>query len=501
MYLDTRAWVTPKRAVRSHATLYDYVPQAKTVARKKSQYLTAASKKFVVDGKNIPEVPFDVGESYSGLLPISSAAHESRQLFFWFFPSQDALASDEIVIWLNGGPGCSSLSGLLTENGPFLWMTGTKAPTPNPYAWSRLSNVVWVEQPVGTGYSTGNTNITNEVQLAEEFKGFWKNFMKTFNLKGRKVYIAGESYAGMYVPNIANSFLLENDTENFNLKGIAINDPILGAYALQDELVALPFARYWSNLLGFHSDDLDKWQAKADSCGYTRYLDEHLAFPPPKTPFSAPPPNCDIRYEIETKANELNPCFNIYHITDTCPFTYSQLGIINYNDYSPPGAEVYFDRQDVKKALHAPLNSKWSQCNERPVFRGSDTSIPPTLDGTLTNVIDRTKNVLIGSGDLDFILMSNGSLFTLQNMTWGGVNGFQQRPDTPFYVPPVNNTNGGAMGGFGNLGVWREERGLTWYTIQLAGHELPGYSLTGGYRVLQRLIGRIPDFSSTSPLL
>jgi carboxypeptidase D len=67
-------------------------------------------------------VDFNIGESYSGTLPItpiSSNTTDPNQLWFWFFPSTNPLASKEIVIWLNGGPGCSSLIGLLQENGIF----------------------------------------------------------------------------------------------------------------------------------------------------------------------------------------------------------------------------------------------------------------------------------------------------------------------------------------------------------------------------------------------
>jgi carboxypeptidase D len=88
------------------------------------------------------------------------------------------------------------LSGLLTENGPFLFQDGTFAPVPNSYSWTNLTNVVWVEQPVGVGFSQGTPNITNEVELGQQFTGFWRNFVETFGMQGYKTYITGESYGG-----------------------------------------------------------------------------------------------------------------------------------------------------------------------------------------------------------------------------------------------------------------------------------------------------------------
>lgn len=79
-------------------------------------------------------------------MPISTAANETQELFFWFFPSNNSAADDEIMIWLNGGPGCSSLEGFLQENGPIWWQSGTLKPVQNPWSWNRLTNMVWVEQ-------------------------------------------------------------------------------------------------------------------------------------------------------------------------------------------------------------------------------------------------------------------------------------------------------------------------------------------------------------------
>jgi carboxypeptidase D len=95
-----------------------------------------------------------------------------------------------------GQPGCSSLEGFLQENGPFQWQYGTYKPVQNTWAWTNLTNVVWVEQPVGTGFSQGTPTAANEKDVAAQFLGFWKNFMDTFDLQNSKVYITGESYAG-----------------------------------------------------------------------------------------------------------------------------------------------------------------------------------------------------------------------------------------------------------------------------------------------------------------
>jgi len=84
----------------------------------------------------------------------------------------------------------------------FRWQYGTYAPVKNNYNWNNLTNVIWVEQPAGTGFSSkGSTpGATSEEQVAEQFAGFWKNFIETFGLQHKKVYVTGESYAGFYVP-------------------------------------------------------------------------------------------------------------------------------------------------------------------------------------------------------------------------------------------------------------------------------------------------------------
>ncbi|KAJ0387432.1 hypothetical protein COL922a_002253 [Colletotrichum nupharicola] len=479
--------------------------------RDASKFLTEKSKKFVVNGTAIPDVNFDVGESYAGLLPISQDPNEERQLYFWFFPSTNPDAGKEVLIWLNGGPGCSSLSGLITENGPFLWQDGTLAPTPNSYSWTNLTNVIWVEQPVGVGYSQGTPNITNEVELGLQFIGFWRNFIDTFSLEGATTYITGESYAGYYVPYIADAFITAEDDKYYKLGGVAINDPIIGDGTLQQQAVIYPFIESWQNIFNLNQTYMNALRWTHEYCNYSSYLDEYATFPPKgpwpvlSDPYSDPSGNytCDMFDWAYEGALDANPCFNIYHITDTCPFTYSQLGIVNQGDYSPKGAQVYFNRTDVQDAINAP-HVAWYQCTPKNVFGGgdpnsnsSDTSPAAAQNEVLQRVIEHTNNTIIGVGRLDYILPPNGTLFALQNTTWNGLQGFQKYPqDQEFYVPFHPEYNDGRLSEAGVVGAFGYERGLTYYEVQLAGHELPGYTAGSGYRVVELLLGRIKSLGT-----
>lgn len=90
---------------------------------------------------HMPEINFDIGEMYSGLMPIDMN-NASRQLFFVFQPTINEPV-DEVTIFLNGGPGCSSMESFFQETGRFLWLPGTFAPMENPYSWVNLTNMLW----------------------------------------------------------------------------------------------------------------------------------------------------------------------------------------------------------------------------------------------------------------------------------------------------------------------------------------------------------------------
>jgi len=79
--------------------------------------------------------------------------------------------------------------------------------------------MLWVEQPVGTGFSIGEVTATSEEDIAQDFVKFFKNFQTIFGIKKFKIYVTGESYAGRYVPYISAAMIDEHDTDYFDLNG------------------------------------------------------------------------------------------------------------------------------------------------------------------------------------------------------------------------------------------------------------------------------------------
>lgn len=490
---------------RQHARREPQMQPEKQRRATPSQYLTNSTSKYAVNGTAIPEVDFDIGESYAGLMPISSAPNETSQLYFWFFPSTNKEASDEILIWLNGGPGCSSLEGLLQENGPFIWQYGTYKPVPNPYTWVNLTNVVWVEQPVGTGFSQGIPTATSEADVAAQFLGFWKNFVDTFALQGRKIFITGESYAGYYVPYIADAMLNTNDTKYHNVEATMIYDPSTSYDAIQQQIPAVQFVDYWGGLFPFNDTFDAQLHNMTDSCGYTDFISEYLTFPPPgPLPSKLPGTDangktlnsCDVFDTIYNEVFYVNPCWDIYQVATTCPELWDVLGFPGSFNYLPAGASVYFNRTDVQKAINAPLIN-WAECTNTDVFvNNTDHSLPSGLT-VLPGVIERSKRTVIGHGALDMVLISNGTLLMIQNMTWGGKQGFQTKPTDPFYVPYHSDPSLSTVAASGVFGTTHTERGLTWVSIDLSGHMVPQYAPSAAYRHLEFLLGRVDSLSST----
>jgi carboxypeptidase D len=108
----------------------------------------------------------------------------------------------------------------------------------------------------------------------------------------------------------------------------------------------------------------------------------------------------------------------------------------------------------------------------------------------LRTVIEKTNNVIIAHGLLDFVLQPGSSLLALQNLTWNGQQGFSRPLEKAVYVPEYEQRVV-AQSGHGKLGRYTEDRGLTFCMVEMAGHQVPGYQPGVAYRQLEKLLGRI----------
>ncbi|KAJ5096891.1 Peptidase S10 serine carboxypeptidase [Penicillium angulare] len=465
------------------------------------RFLTNQTKAHVVE--SLPDVHYDLGEMYSGFLPVCENAS-----FFYIFQPKIGEPSDDITIWLSGGPGCSSMQGFLQENGRFTWSPGTYKPVVNEYSWVNLTNMLWVDQPVGTGFSAGMPTATNEDDVAADFITFFKQFQALYNVKNFRIFLSGESYAGFYVPYISAAMLDQNDTEYFDVSGALMYDACIGQWDyIQAELPAYPFVQQHSELFNFNQSFMADLETTYEQCGYRGYFDKYFTYPAAEV---QPPrymnySQCDIYNMIYDEAYNPNPCWSPSKISQTCPLLWDVLGFPTDLAYEP-APTTYFNRTDVKKALHVPEYIEWELCASESVFVGPnpgpeqayDVSPNPT-EHVLPRVIEATNRVLIANGDWDYLIITNGTLLAIQNMTWNGELGFHSRPTTPIHIDmpdlqysAIFNSQEG-YGDFdgpqGMMGVQHHERGLMFAETFQAGHRHSQDQGRVSYRHVEWLLG------------
>uniref|UniRef100_A0AC34RM70 Carboxypeptidase n=1 Tax=Panagrolaimus sp. JU765 TaxID=591449 RepID=A0AC34RM70_9BILA len=205
--------------------------------------------------KSLPGLNFDINfKHYSGFLNAS----ETRVLHYWFVESQNDPEKDPLMFWFNGGPGCSSLLGLLTELGPYFVNDDGVTLRKNPNSWNKFASIVFLESPYGVGYSykTGeeDTSSSDDISAKENYAAIQHFFKLHPKFQNHPTYIFGESYAGIYVPMLALE-IIEGSTP-INLQGIGIGNGLVKS----DIDTVFPFY-YWHGMI-----DESNWQGLQSAC-------------------------------------------------------------------------------------------------------------------------------------------------------------------------------------------------------------------------------------------
>ncbi|KAG2551566.1 hypothetical protein PVAP13_9KG377700 [Panicum virgatum] len=166
-------------------------------------------------------------DQYAGYVTVDATT--GKALFYYFAEAAEEPSTKPLVLWLNGGPGCSSLGGAMLEIEPFFINRDNKTLSRNKYAWNSVANMHFLESPAGVGFSysnrTSDYNNTGDRSTAADAYTFLINWLERFpEYKGRSFFITGESYGGHYIPQLANTILSKNkimNTTMINLKGVA----------------------------------------------------------------------------------------------------------------------------------------------------------------------------------------------------------------------------------------------------------------------------------------
>uniref|UniRef100_A0A2P2KDC4 Carboxypeptidase n=1 Tax=Rhizophora mucronata TaxID=61149 RepID=A0A2P2KDC4_RHIMU len=172
-----------------------------------------------------PKVGF---RQFAGYVDVDTK--NGRSLFYYFVEAEHEPHKKSLTLWLNGGPGCSSLGGgAFTELGPFFPCGDGRGLRRNSMSWNRASNLLFVESPAGVGWSYSNTEsdyTTGDASTAKDLHVFLLKWYEKFpELKSRELFLTGESYAGHYIPQLAEVLLDHNVHSTgfkFNIKGVAV---------------------------------------------------------------------------------------------------------------------------------------------------------------------------------------------------------------------------------------------------------------------------------------
>uniref|UniRef100_A0A803R5R9 Carboxypeptidase n=2 Tax=Cannabis sativa TaxID=3483 RepID=A0A803R5R9_CANSA len=471
-------------------------------------YCILLSSEAAPSGSLVTKLPGFAGtfpsKHYSGYINIDGNP-SGKNIFYYFVSSERNPTSDAVVLWLNGGPGCSSFDGFVYEHGPFSFEVGkAKGSLPklhlNPFSWSKVSNIIYLDSPTGVGFSYSKDPTkytTGDLQTASDTHTFLLKWFEQFpEFISNPFYIAGESYAGIYVPTLASEIakgIKNGDKPVINLKGYMVGNGVTDPYFDGNALV--PFAHGMALI----SDEI--YEAARVACKGNYYANYDEA-------------NCNQKLQRVSQAIDglniydvLEPC---YHSPDTAkqkakgnsslPLSFQQLGMtdkplpvrkrifgrawpfeapvrdgivplwhtlaassattsrITVPCFDDEVATSWLNNKAVRKAIHAApesVSGPWDLCTSRISYNHDSGSMIPYHK----NLTMQGYQALIFSGDHDMCVPFTGS------QSWTRSIGYKIIDE---WRPWISNSQ---VAGY----VQGYDHNLTYLTIKGAGHTVPEY--------------------------
>ncbi|KAJ4908664.1 Serine carboxypeptidase-like 35 [Raphanus sativus] len=410
-----------------------------------------------------------------------------KALFYWFFEAQQNSSGRPLVLWLNGGPGCSSIAyGAAQELGPFLVHTSGGNLTFNDFSWNKEANMLFLEAPVGVGFSYTNNSMDlhklGDQVTADDSLAFLINwFMKFPEFRSNEFYIAGESYAGHYVPQLANAIYDRNKKVtrdlHINVKGFMIGNAVINEETDMAGLVDYA----WSHAIV--SDEIH-----SNIHGMCRFEEEQK---------SNQTVDCNDNFKAFMEAYNDIDIYSIY--TPVCLSSYSSsssprkpklivsprlLTSHDLWDSLPAGydpctegyAENFFNRKDVQVALHANVTNlpyPYSPCSG-VIKRWNDA--PPTVIPIIQKLLAGGLRIWIYSGDTDGRVPVTSTRYSIKKMG--------PKVESPWRSWFHKSQVAGWVETYAG--------GLTFATVRGAGHQVPVFAPAQSLSLFSHFLSSTP---------
>lgn len=396
---------------------------------------------------------------FSGYITLAGT---QKHIHYWLVEAE--IADAPLVFWTNGGPGCSGLIGFMTEQGPF-YPDATGNLVPNEYAWNKLANMVFLEQPVGVGFSYSDNADDYHIgddQAAQDNLATIRGFLERFpEFAKTPIYLTSESYGGHYLPTWAAAIIDYNDAvtdsaQRINFQGFAVGNPYTDYYSG----VGAEMLTYWGKQL-LPKPSWDKYVASGCQ-EVTNQLNNSV---------------CSyLILDFMRKIGNLNPYALDYPVCLSGQqrafrefiFEQDAKALRAYEPCGDEYAAAYLNRDDVKAAIHVRPDIAWDECSRTTKYQLEDKMLPMEkyYPQILRSKTHPSLRILVYSGDDDSVCGTVGTQRWIYDL------GFPVSSlwDTWF----LDGQTAGFITRFQTDGRHDASR-FAFMTVHGAGHEVPTY--------------------------
>ncbi|KZT54075.1 alpha/beta-hydrolase [Calocera cornea HHB12733] len=439
------------------------VPQVDFSALPTTEWTTFSHPAFPLHSVRIKRTEWcdPSAAAYTGYVDVGP-----RHLFFYYFDSRASPSTDPLLLWLTGGPGGSSAVGLLQELGPCRphpsSNSNSNRTTPNPYSWNAHSNILFLDQPSGVGFSWSDES-QQPLGRSEDARGdvwaFLQALLEARGWAGREFHIAGESYAGRYIPMYASWIVDQNrraDAQGLtpiNLRSVLIGN----GYTDVPTMMPSYYDIACTNVSVPPYLDIERCvRMKRAVPRCQRMLQESCVTILDELACGAARMFCQQELEMPTWASGRNP----YNVVQTCP-TDDDPVIACY----PIMNDIFalLNRVDMRELLGVdPQAKNWTygDLDVGTAFANNLDEMHPN-QYYIAGLLERGVDVLIYAGTYDYVANWVGNSRWVEAMEWGGQAEYTSRSFEPWNV------------GGRHAGLTKRSRGLTFATVEAAGHMVP----------------------------